>query len=109
MTARGWSGACSSSAGLPAGARIHGRTAAAMAAEIPRAQRLHMDRRSPATCCSSAARRIWQRVTRGDVIVHVGIAMGNGCMINASGQGVTVAPLFEDWRVKCFSFARRVL
>jgi cell wall-associated NlpC family hydrolase len=42
-------------------------------------------------------------------VTHVGIALGNGFMINASTQGVTVAPLWEDWRVKRFSFARRVL
>jgi cell wall-associated NlpC family hydrolase len=52
--------------------------------------------------------RIWARVTEANV-THVGIAMGNGWMINSSSQGVTVAPLWEDWRVKRFSFARRVL
>jgi cell wall-associated NlpC family hydrolase len=93
---------------LPAGARIRGRTAAAMAAEIPRAQRLHMDQAEPGDLLFFGPGRIWQRVTEAR-IVHVGIAMGNGFMINSSGQGVTVAPLFEDWRVKWFSFARRVL
>jgi cell wall-associated NlpC family hydrolase len=92
----------------PAGARIHGRTAAAMAAEIRRSQRLHMDETQPGDLLFFGRARIWSRVTEANV-THVGIAMGNGWMINSSSQGVTVAPLWEDWRVKGFSFARRVL
>jgi cell wall-associated NlpC family hydrolase len=92
----------------PAGARIHGRTAAAMAAEIPRSQRLHMDETKPGDLLFFGRARIWSRVTEANV-THVGIAMGNGWMINSSSQGVTVGPLWEDWRVKGFSFARRVL
>jgi cell wall-associated NlpC family hydrolase len=92
----------------PAGARIHGRTAAAMAAEIPRSQRLHMDETQPGDLLFFGRARIWQRVTWSNV-THVGIALGNGFMVNSSSQGVTVAPLWEDWRVKGFSFARRVL
>jgi cell wall-associated NlpC family hydrolase len=94
--------------GQPAGARIHGRTAASMAAEIPRSQRLHMDQTQPGDLLFFGRGRIWGRVTWSN-ITHVGIALGNGFMINASSQGVTVAPLWEDWRVKGFSFARRVL
>jgi cell wall-associated NlpC family hydrolase len=92
----------------PAGARIHGRTAAAMAAEIPRSQRLHMDETRPGDLLFFGRARIWSRVTEANV-THVGIAIGNGWMINSSSEGVTVAPLWEDWRVKGFSFARRVL
>jgi cell wall-associated NlpC family hydrolase len=92
----------------PAGARIHGRTAASMAAEIPRSERLHMDETLPGDLLFFGRARIWQPVTWANV-THVGIALGNGFMINASTQGVTVAPLWEDWRVKGFSFARRVL
>jgi cell wall-associated NlpC family hydrolase len=93
---------------LPAGTRIRGRTAAMMAAEIPRSQRLHLEDVRAADLVFFGPGRIWQRVTEAR-IVHVGIALGNGWMINSSSQGVTVAPLFEDWRVKWFSFARRVL
>jgi cell wall-associated NlpC family hydrolase len=92
----------------PAGARIHGRTAAAMAAEIPRSRRLHMDETRPGDLLFFGRARIWQRVSWSNV-THVGIALGNGFMVNSSSQGVTVAPLWEDWRVKGFSFARRVL
>jgi hypothetical protein len=35
--------------------------------------------------------------------------MGSGFMIQSSSQGVYVAPLWEDWRVSRFSWARRVL
>ena len=92
----------------PAGALIHGRTAAAMAAEIPRSKRVQMDETRPGDLLFFGRARIWQRVTWSNV-THVGIALGNGFMINSSSQGVTVAPLWEDWRVKGFSFARRVL
>jgi cell wall-associated NlpC family hydrolase len=94
--------------GLPAGARIHGRTAAQMAAEIPRSQRLHTDATLPGDLLFFGSARIWSHVTEANV-THVGIAMGDGWMINSSTQGVTVAPLWEDWRVKRFSFARRAL
>src|SRR4051794_7617043 len=92
----------------PAGARIHGRTAASMAAEIPRSQRLHMDQTQPGDLLFFGRGRIWGRVTWSN-IAHVGIALGNGFMVNASSQGVTVAPLWEDWRGEGFSFARRGL
>jgi len=92
----------------PAGVRIRGRTAAMMANEIPRSQRLHLDQVQAGDLVFFGPGRIWQRVTEAR-IVHVGIAIGNGWMINSSSQGVTIAPLFEDWRVKWFSFARRVL
>src|SRR3954470_7368729 len=72
----------------PAGARIHGRTAAQMAAEIPRSQRLRMDQVQPADLLFFGPGRIWQRATESR-IVHVGIALGNGFMINSSSQGVT--------------------
>jgi cell wall-associated NlpC family hydrolase len=67
-----------------------------------------MDQTRPGDLLFFGAGRIWQPVTEAR-ITHVGIALGNGFMINASGQGVTVAPLWEDWRVKGFSFGRRVL
>jgi len=92
----------------PAGAHIRGRTAAAMAAEIPRSRRLRMDETQPGDLLFFGRARIWQRVTWSNV-THVGIALGNGFMINSSSQGVTVAPLWEDRRVKGFSFGRRIL
>src|SRR4051794_35050222 len=78
----------------PAGASIHGRTAAAMAAEIPRSQRLRADETQPGDLLFFGRARIWQRVTEANV-THVGIALGNSWMINSSSQGVTVAPCFS--------------
>jgi hypothetical protein len=39
----------------------------------------------------------------------VGIAMSPDFMINASGQGVYVTPLFEGYRRAGFAWARRVV
>jgi len=90
--------------GLPAGRAILGRTAAEMAAEIPRRARLRLDQVAPADLVFFGPGRFWQKATERR-IVHVGIAMSPDFMINSSGQGVTVAPLFEDWRVHEFSWA----
>jgi cell wall-associated NlpC family hydrolase len=85
--------------GDPAGAGIGGRTAAAMAREIPKRARIRFNRIEP-----------------GDLlffyppgISHVGIALSSDFMIHSSSQGVYVAPLFESWRRSGFAWARRVL
>jgi cell wall-associated NlpC family hydrolase len=93
---------------LPAGAGIHGRTTAAMAGEIPRWARIRLDSAQPGDLLFFGPGRFWQPATSWR-ITHVGIALGNGFMIQSSGQGVNVVPLWEDWRVKRFSWARRVL
>ncbi|MFL5890923.1 MAG: hypothetical protein ACJ76M_17800 [Solirubrobacteraceae bacterium] len=36
-------------------------------------------------------------------------ALSGDFMINASGQGVYVAPLFEQWRRDAFAWGRRVV
>jgi hypothetical protein len=90
--------------GLPAGRAILGRTAAQMASEIPRPARLRLDQVAPADLLFFGPGRFWQKATERR-IVHVGIAMSREFMINSSGQGVTVAPLFEDWRQREFSWA----
>src|SRR5436190_21284983 len=87
-----------------AGARIHGRTAASMAAEIPRSRRLHMDETQPGDLLFFGRARIWSHVTEANV-THVGIALGDGWLINSSSYGVTVAPLGEAWRVDGLGFA----
>jgi cell wall-associated NlpC family hydrolase len=86
--------------GLPAGRKIGGRTADAMAREFPRRSRI-----------------AYRRIRAGDLlffgtpkyISHVTISMGNGFLIESSGQGVAVAPLWEGWRVHEFQWARRIL
>jgi cell wall-associated NlpC family hydrolase len=84
--------------GNPAGAAIKGRTAAQMAGEIPRSQRISYGDIEPTDL-----------VFYGSPIYHVGIAMSDKFMIQASNQGVNVGTLFESWRRADFAWARRVL
>ena len=94
--------------GNPAGRRISGRTAAQMAGEIPKSQRIPFNRIQPGDLLFFGKARFRSKATEASVI-HTGIAMSGQFMINSSDEGVTVAPLFEDWRRGEFSWARRVL
>jgi cell wall-associated NlpC family hydrolase len=89
-------------------ARIAGRTAAQQAAEIPRSRRLALSEVHPGDLLFFGPGRIWQKVTEKR-IVHEGIALSGEWMIHSSVQGVFVSPLFESWRAREFSWARRVL
>jgi cell wall-associated NlpC family hydrolase len=89
-------------------ARIGGRTAAQQAGEIPRSQRLRLTEVRPGDLLFFGPGRIWQKVTEKR-IVHEGIALSGDWMIHSSSQGVFVSPLFDEWRVHEFSWARRVL
>jgi cell wall-associated NlpC family hydrolase len=89
-------------------AHIGGRTAAQQAAEIPRSRRLALSEVHPGDLLFFGPGRIWQKVTEKR-IVHEGIALSGEWMIHSSGQGVFVSPLFESWRAREFSWARRVL
>ena len=89
-------------------ARIAGRTAAQQAAEIPRSRRLALSEVHPGDLLFFGPGRIWQKVTEKR-IVHEGIALSGEWMIHSSAQGVFVSPLFESWRAREFSWARRVL
>ncbi len=51
--------------------------------------------------------KFWQKATERR-ITHMGIALGNGWMINSSSQGVALIAL-EGWRAESFAWARRVL
>jgi cell wall-associated NlpC family hydrolase len=94
--------------GLPWGWAIHGRTAAAQSAEIPRSARIRLADVQPADLLFFGPGRFWQKATERR-IVHEGIALSKDFMIHASAQGVYVSPLFDPWRAKRFSWARRVL
>jgi cell wall-associated NlpC family hydrolase len=89
-------------------ARIGGRTAAQQAAEIPRSRRLSLAEVHPGDLLFFGTGRIWQKVTEKR-IVHEGIALSPEWMIHSSSQGVFVSPLFDTWRTREFSWARRVL
>jgi cell wall-associated NlpC family hydrolase len=94
--------------GFPAGRRIHGRTAAQQAGEIRRSQRIRLEAVQPGDLLFFGRAGFDSKATeRG--IVHMGIAISPDFMINSSGQGVAVAPLFDEWRRGEFAWARRAL
>jgi cell wall-associated NlpC family hydrolase len=94
--------------GNPAGAAIHGRTAAQMAGEIPRAARLRLADIRPGDLLFFGPASFRSPATeRG--IVHVGIALSEHWMLHASAQGVYVSSLDDAWRRDQFAWARRVL
>lgn len=93
--------------GLPEGRRLVGRTAAQQAGGI-RGPRLRLDAIGPGDLLFFGAGRFWQRATERR-IVHEGIALSPDFMIHASAQGVYVSPLFDPWRAKRFSWAKRIL
>ena len=108
MTARGSSGACSSSRAIPAGRAIGGRTAAQMAGEIPRSRRIRLDAVGPGDLLFFGPASFRARATERS-IVHVGIALSPEWMIHSSDQGVFISSLADRWRRGEFSWARRVL
>ena len=92
--------------GNPAGRSISGRTAADQAGEIPKSRRISFDGIKPADLLFFG-RGSFSSGPGG--IVHEGIALSGAFMINASGQGVYVSPLFEHWRRNEFTWGRRVV
>ena len=93
--------------GNPAGRAIGGRTAAQMAGEIPRSQRIAFDAIQPADLLFFGTASFGGKATESS-IVHTGIALSGDWMIHSSDQGVYVSPLFEDWRRQEFAWARRL-
>jgi cell wall-associated NlpC family hydrolase len=94
--------------GFSWGRQIRGRTAASQAAEIRRGARLRLADVRAGDLVFFGPGRFWQKATERR-ITHEGIALSKDFMIHASAQGVYVSPLFEEWRAKRFSWARRVL
>ena len=92
--------------GNPAGRSISGRTAADQAGEIPKSRRIPFDGIKPADLLFFG-RGSFSSGPGG--IVHEGIALSGAFMIHASGQGVYVSPLFEQWRRNEFTWGRRVV
>jgi cell wall-associated NlpC family hydrolase len=86
--------------GNPAGRRIGGRTADAMAHEISRARRIRFGSIRAADLLFFGSH---------SYASHVGIALSKDFMIHSSDQGVFVAPLWESWRRAEFLWARNVL
>jgi cell wall-associated NlpC family hydrolase len=94
--------------GFSWGRQVRGRTAASQAGEIRRSARIRLAEVRPADLVFFGPGRFWQKATERR-IVHEGIALSSDWMIHASDQGVYVSPLFDPWRAKRFSWARRVL
>jgi cell wall-associated NlpC family hydrolase len=94
--------------GLSWGSRIRGRTAAQMAGEIPRGQRLHYDQLRPGDLLFFGSAHFNSRATEADII-HAGIYLGDNWVIHSSGQGVYVLPLKGGWLGDQFAWGRRVL
>ena len=94
--------------GLPWGRMIGGRTAAEMAAEIPRSQRLRMRSLGPGDILFFGTASFTARATESN-IYHAAIYLGDNWVIHASDQGVYVLPLAGSWLGDSFAWGRRVL
>ena len=94
--------------GLPWGNQIGGRTAAQMAQEIPRRQRLHMSQLKPGDILFFGTAHFNSTATEQNVI-HTGIYLGDNWVIHSSSQGVYVLPLKGGWLGDSFAWGRRVI
>jgi cell wall-associated NlpC family hydrolase len=94
--------------GQPAGARIGGRTAAQMAGEIRKGERIHLEDVRPGDLIFFGSASFRSKATETGVD-HVGIALSEHWMIHSSAQGVYVSSLDDEWRRDRFTWARRVL
>jgi NlpC/P60 family len=94
--------------GLPWGTRILGRTAAQMAGEIPRRQRLRSAQLRPGDLLFFGTAGFRGAATEAS-IVHAGIYLGDNWVINSGSQGVGVLPLTGSWLDHAFAWGRRVL
>jgi cell wall-associated NlpC family hydrolase len=94
--------------GHTAGSRIGGRTAAQMAGEIRKRERLRLDEVRPGDLLFFGSANFGSKASEKNVD-HVGIALSERWMIHSSSQGVYVSSLEEGWRQDRFTWARRVL
>jgi cell wall-associated NlpC family hydrolase len=83
---------------------IRGRTAAQMAAEIPRSERIKEADLEPGDVMFFGPKG---RRSKPATIDHTAIYVGNGWLIESSGQGVSLGRM--DWLSKRFAWARRPL
>jgi hypothetical protein len=82
---------------------IKGRTAAQMAGEVPRSERIGRDDLQPGDVLFFGNGRRSKPAQVG----HTSIYLGNGWLIESSGQGVSLGRL--EWYLKTFAWARRPL
>jgi cell wall-associated NlpC family hydrolase len=91
--------------GATLAATLKGRTAAAMASEVPPAKRIGFVRVRPADLLFFGVAGARSKPGQID---HLGIALGNGWMIHSSRHGVAVVQL-TGWYRDRFAWARRPL
>jgi cell wall-associated NlpC family hydrolase len=91
--------------GAALAATLKGRTAAAMAGEVPPAKRIAFARLRPADVVFFGAGGPRSKPAQVD---HMGIALGNGWMIHSSRYGVALAEL-TGWYRDHFAWGRRPL
>ena len=94
--------------GLSWGQRIHGRTAAQQASEIPKRQRLRVAQLQPGDLLFFGSAHFDSSTTEGNV-THEGIYLGDNWVIHSSSQGVYVLPLEGGWLGDSFAWGRRVI
>jgi cell wall-associated NlpC family hydrolase len=94
--------------GLSWGSAIQGRTAAQMAGEIPRSQRLRMGQLQPGDILFFGTAQFTSPATEQD-ITHTGIYLGDNWVIHSSDQGVNVDQLQGGWLGSSFAWGRRVI
>jgi len=87
-------------------AAIGGRTAAQMAGQIKKSERIRFEDVRPGDLLFFGSAHFNSKATEKS-IVHVGIALSQHWMIHSSGQGVYVSSLDDEWRRDEFAWARR--
>jgi cell wall-associated NlpC family hydrolase len=87
-------------------AAIGGRTAAQMAGQIKKSERIRFEDVRPGDLLFFGRASFNSKATERS-IVHVGIALSQHWMIHSSGQGAYVSSLDDDWRRDEFAWARR--
>ena len=85
---------------------LAGRTAAAMAGEVPRSQRVSFAKLQPADVLFFASSGNRSQAAGVD---HMGIYLGGGWMIHSSRYGVALVPVTSGWYRDRFSWGRRPL
>ena len=85
---------------------LKGRTTYAMSGEVPVAQRIPLPQLQPGDLLFFGPLGPKSKPSQID---HMGVYLGNGWFVQASDQGVALAPLTSDWYAKRFAWARRPL
>ena len=76
-----------------------------MSVEVPRSQRISFKNLQPADVIFFGTKG---PKSSGAQVFHAAIYVGNGWLIQSSGEGVALAPL-SDWYAKKFAWGRRPL